>query len=241
MTDTLTKTLLTFRDTMRAVCPPWLQRGLAEKILYSCAVQLDAFGDALVAGVKQRFPGLYSFDSLSTLGRERRIPRGRAEANVDYAERLRHFLTDHSMRGGPYALLRQLHWYFWPALFDIELVYWNGRRFTRDADLIRAGATLDESIVRDYVSWAPDTDSTHWARWWLFYYTDTWKDAPPSAEELAELRFVPRQWNAAHCLGTIILFSSITELWDWPLGHVWDEPGTWNTAGEPVYIEVDPP
>jgi len=250
MTDALTKTLLTFRDTMRSVCPPWLQRGLAEKIMYSLAVQLDAFGDALVAGVKQRFPGLYSFDSLSIIGRERRIPRGRAEADADYGERLRHFLTDHAVRGGPYAMLRQLHWYWLPALFDIELIYWNGRRFTRDVALYTAALAapdatptkaLEQSIVRDIVpgGWHPDTDPVHWARWWLFYYTDQWAYTPPTDEELAELKLIPRQWNAAHPLGTIVLFPSDGELWGWPLGHVWGEPGTWGVTGGTVrFIDV---
>jgi hypothetical protein len=241
VTETATTVLLTFRDTIRRVSPPWLQIELGEKLLYSIGVHCDAFGDAVIAAVKHRFPGLYDFESLPKLGRERRIARGRAESDASYAARLARFLTDHQIRGGPYALLTQLHHYFAPVLFDMQLVYHNGRTFTRDADAFAASGDLDESITRGSVSWSPDADTAKWARWWLFYYLDTYAITPPTDAEIAELRLIPRQWNAAHCFGTIVLFPSTGELWNWPLGHTWNEAGTWNVAGAaPIFIEVEP-
>ena len=224
--------LLTHRDTMRSICPPWLQRGLAEKILYALSIQCDAFGDALVAGVMQRFPGLYSFDSLQLLGRERRIPRAPSETDAQYAERLTTFLDAHRHRGGPYALLNQLFIRFKPDNFPIDLVYVaHGRRFAM---------AVDGTVTRSLTDFVPDGDAAKWARWWLFYYTDQWAVTPPTDDELAELRLIPRHWNAAHPFGYIVLFSTDTELWNWPPDHVWNESGVWNTAGTPNYIEVEP-
>lgn len=232
MSETPTTTLLTFRDAIRRVSPPWLQRGLAEKILYAFGVHADGFADALVAGAKQRFPGLYTFEALPVIGRERRIPRGRSESDASYASRLAGFLASHRLRGGPYALLQQLFLYWAPANFPIDLVYYTGSpRYAMDV----AGA-----VVRDLVTWAPDTNAAKWARWWLFYYTDQWALTPPTMLEEQELKLIPRQWNAAHPLGTIVLFATGAELWDWPPGHVWDESGVWDTTGTVRFIEVDP-
>lgn len=232
MTETPTQTLLTFRDAIRSSSPPWLQRGLAEKILYTFGVHVDGYADALTAGVKSRFPGLYTFEALPIIGRERRIPRGLTESDAAYAARLARFFTDHQLRGGPYALLSQLFIHYSPAAFPIDLVYYAaGRRFAMD---------VDGNVERDLTSWNPDTNTAKWARWWLFYYTDEWAIDPPTDSELQDLRLIPRQWNAGHPLGYIVLFSSDAELWGWPPGHLWGESGTWGTDGTARFYEVEP-
>jgi len=222
--------LETYRDEIRRRSPPWLQRGTAEAFLYVLGLHVDIFGDALVAGIKHRFPGLYSFESLGLLGRERRISRGRTEPDASYAVRLCRWFTDHRLRGGPYALLAQLHAHFAPANFPIELVYYSGRRFSM---------APDGTVTRDDVIWSPDANAAKWARWWLFYHTDQWSTTPSDAE-IEDIRLVPRQWNAAHPLGWVVLMHAGVELWNWPLGHTWNESGTWNTTVPPLYIEVDP-
>jgi hypothetical protein len=223
----------TFRDSLRQWSPPWLQRGHAEKIGYSMGVQVDAFGDALVAGVKLRFPGYYTMDALSltTLGRERRIPRGRTESDASYAARLATFFDAHRYRGGPSSLLEQWWLYWRPDMPATELVYANGPRYTVDP---ATGA-----ITRDVIAWYPGPDPAMWARWWMFLSTDRWASAPPTASEVAELRRIPRQWNAAHTLGSIVIMSPGAELWNWPLGRRWNGPGVWNTTGKVWVIAID--
>lgn len=222
--------LQTFRDTIRKLSPPWLRRGINEKILYTLGTHIDAMGDAVTAAIKVRFPGLYSDESLPLIGNERRIRRGRLEPAANYAVRLRRWLSDHQRRGGPYALLAQLFAYYSPSNFEIQLIYNSGRRFTMDTS---------GNVVRDDIVWTPDSlAGTHWARWWLFYFTDQF--GSPTAEEIEDLKLVPREWNNAHCLGYIVLFPSDVELWDFPLDHVWDESGTWDTpAGTGISIPVD--
>lgn len=209
--------LVTFRDAIRRVSPWWLQSGTAERILYAVAVQLDALADGLVAGVKLRFPGVYTLESLPLIGRERRIRRGRFESDESYARRLGPWLDLHRVRGGPYALLAQLHAYYYPNNFPIELRYTTGRQFVM--------SPADGSVVRGDVVWTPPGLATRWARWWLFYTWPTpiqkdgvwgdpgaWGDGGVwgsnlSPAEVRDVRLIPREWGAAHATGRIVLVS----------------------------------
>lgn len=219
----------TFRDRMRQLCPPWLQRGNNERLLYAIALQVDVFGEALLAGVKLRFPNLYSAESLPLIGRERRIARGSLEPDATYAARLTRWLDDHRMRGGPYALLAQLHAFYAPDNFPVDLIYRNGRRYHMAAD-----GTVTRS---DASTFSPDADAARWARWWLFLYTDAYPT--PTPEQLAALRLVPRAWNAAHCAGSLVVMPTGAELWNFPLGRTWNESGTWNTTAPSAVLPID--
>lgn len=223
----------THRDLMRQICPPWLQTGNNEKFLYAVGLAVDTFGDALLAALKLRFPAYYSPDSLAVIGRERLIARGLTEPDEIYATRLIRWLDDHSTRGGPYAMLAQLHAYYAPHNFTADLVYRNGRYFHVDTNGV---------VTRgDLPTFSPDDRPEQWARWWLFAYTDELVD--PTPEQIAEIRLIPAQWNAAHCQGTIVVLSGDqgagtgAELWNFPIGHVWNEPGNWNTPPA-IFITV---
>lgn len=210
--------LHTFRDTVRKISPPWLQRGTGEAVLYAIALQLDALTDGLVAAIKLRFPGLYSYDTLGIIGRERRIRRGRFESPEAYVPRLLRWLDDHRERGGPFALLRQLHAHYAPNNFPIELRYASGRSFQMDA----AG-----NVTMSDVSWSPPGGAARWARWWLFYqwptpvdddgtWNDpgTWNDGGVwdsnlAPTEVRDLRLIPREWNAQHATGRMVLMTPL--------------------------------
>jgi hypothetical protein len=242
----MTEPLTTFRDVLRRISPPWLQRGIAEKILYAFGVHVDAFADALVAGVKMRFPGVYSAESLPLLGRERRIARGQNEPDATYAVRLTRWLTDHRRRGGPYALLSQLFGFWAAASFAIELIYVSGRRYSLDTS---------GNVTRDDISWS-GPDDAHWAQWWLFYHwptlvpdDGTWGDPGDwgdggvwgsglTGDEVAEIKLVPVAWNAAHPFGTIVLLHDPDSLlWGYPI-RTWGSGWHWAGVGGPARINV---
>lgn len=225
----MTEPTRTFRDRLRKLSPPWLQHGWAEKLLYSFGVQVDAFADALVAGVKMRFPNLYSPESLPLIGRERRIARGLLEDDATYGSRLTRWLDDHRRRGGPYAMLAQLHAYWHPLDFEMQLIYRSGRRYTM---------APDGTVVRDDIVFTPDTLPAKWARWWLFMFTDVYTP-PLTPQQTADIALIPTEWNAAHCFGTIVLMPSTAELWDYPHGFVWDDTGVWDTPNTAVFIPVE--
>jgi hypothetical protein len=224
MASTISK-IVTFRDRMRMRwVPPWLSTGNAEKFLYAISLHADFFADALVAGVASRFPGRYGYETLPVHGRERRITRGPAESDETYARRLVRWLDDHRGRGGPYALLAQLAAYYAPDNFRIDLLYKSGRHFTLAAD----GATITRGLRAE----AFDTDRERWARWWLIFTSDSL-----DTSNVADLIHVPREWNAGHCIGALIVASSDARLYDWP-DRTWDADVTWDSPGTAETIEV---
>jgi len=228
--------ILTHRDTLAKLMPRWLSRGVAQGLGYALAIQLDALTDGLVAGIRRRWPGLDgSEDALGIIGQARKIRRGPAEPASTYAVRLRSWLDAHRTRGGPYALLAQVHAY-WVGTFDVSLIYADGTRF----DLATSGDVTRTPAVSP---WAPGP----WPRWWLIYdwpdavVTDglwgdpgVWGDgyvwgAQLTAAQVADLRLIPEEWNAAHTNGTLVLRSGSGDLWGWP-GGAWGDPGVWGTT-----------
>lgn len=231
-------TILTLRDSMLSRAPRWLRRGRAGAFLYVLGMMLDALLEMTVAAVRVRFPGFYSAQSLEVLGRDRRIRRGIYESDSSYATRLTRWLDDHELRGGPYQMFAQLHAFFAPNNFQIDLVYYSGRRFQMSPD---------GSVERDDIVWSPDGQTAKWARWWLFFrlatpltsdglWDDpgTWGDggvwdSTLTVEEAANYRAVATDWNTAHAFGRVVLVSPSTALWDYPSGN-WDEDDdTWES------------
>ena len=228
----LVKPILTFRDRMRdRWCPPWLATGNNEKFMYAAAVQADTFADALIAAVALRFPGAYGYDSLPQIGKERRIARGPFESDATYAERLTRWLDDHRRRGGPYAMLAQLHAYFAPNNFPINLLYRSGRHFAMDAT---GAITRTISTV-----FAPNTNPAQWARWWLFFDLPADALADIDSTDLANLGHIPREWNAAHAQGRVFALEPGAELWGWPLGRKWNRHVKWNNPNRLIKIVID--
>jgi hypothetical protein len=207
--------LRTFRDAIRQISPWWLRGPIGGSILYAIGAVTDGLADALRGGVKTRFPGYYSNESLPLIGRERRIRRGRVETEETYATRLIPWLDHHRVRGGPYALLAQVHAFYAPDNFPITLIYENGRMFVLDP--------ASGSVERLWVDFG--AVDPQWAKWTLFYkwptpieadgiWSDpgTWDDGgvwdtDMSAELIRDIRVVPREWNNAHAIGYIDLDS----------------------------------
>jgi len=208
---TLLAQIVTYRDRMRERwSPPWMQTGNNEKLMYAVAVLVDTLGDALVAGLALRYPGLYTYESLPVIGRERRIARGPNESDATYAERLRLWLDAHRGRGGPYALLAQLYAYYAPSNFVAHLIYRSGRHFRMAAD---------GTITRDIqATFGPDMHPDRHAKWFLFY----------EVASVTDIARVPREWNAAHCLGSVVTLPPGAECWSWPLGRKWNRHVKWN-------------
>lgn len=244
--------LYTFRDAIRSMVPWWAGRelGRAGKILWALGLHVDALVDAHVAAIKSRYPGFYSNDSLPLVGRDRRIRRGPLESDDVFASRLPRWWDDHKRRGGPYAMLEQLRAYWTPLAFQVDLIYYSGRRFQAPDD--------GSAITRDDIEWTPDALAAKWARWWLvFFWPETvnddglWDDAGTwddggvwdsdlTLEAVANIRALPTEWNAKHCFGRVVLLSDGAELWDYPPGS-WDEPGgVWGGApGGPSPAQLD--
>jgi hypothetical protein len=80
-------------------------------------------------------------------------------------------------------------------------------------------------VWADPGDWGPGADNGVW-------------DSTLTIQDVADLRAVPREWNAAHADGTVVLLPEGAELWDSPPG-LWSDPGVWNGGLlSPVIVRV---
>lgn len=208
-----------FRTSFYKMLPWWLTNGEGELANYSLSILVDAFAQAHEESAKARFPTYAPNDALAHIGRDRKIVRGIDEPRDSYVARLKRWLDDHPNRGGPYALLTQAGAYWDNAPngpYKLSLIYRSGKTFERDVDgTIRR--TDPMGAFWDDVDAFPE----RWARWWLIFH---WHEDPDdegdwgdpgdygdggvwgsnlTPEEVIQLRLVPYEWNAAHCIGYI--------------------------------------
>ena len=232
-----------YRASLPLVFPPWLRRIVGTKLLTALGFILDEHVDRLVDGAKLRFPGLGDESALGNIGRDRKIRRGIVEPAETYARRLRLWLDSHRRRGGPYALLEQLH-AFWLDDFNvrIDVVYESPTRRWIDEDGVITADELTSS------TW--NGDGGPWAQsFFVFFHLGdmstaervvTDEDGEPIVDELGDpitvpivnagvvsdvdaemLKLVPREWSAAHIqFPTVILLYEVdgvaARCWDYP-------------------------
>lgn len=248
---------LSFERTIKRLCPPWLQRTVGVALMGAIGAELDGLLDRVDEGVRLRFPDALAdhAEALARIGRERRIRRGPGENATTYASRLLPWWDEHRVRGGPYALLRQLHAFFLARLnVRMDVVYHSGTR--RWAD--EAG-----TITRDAVTWDAD-GSDDWSQFWLFFYvgeSDTLVTldgdtlvtlggdglvtlggaAGLGSDEEEILSAIPREWSAAHILRiTIVLLYGTARLWNYPqpvpTWAEWGVESNWGGNSPTIYV-----
>lgn len=222
-------TIQTHLQKLRAVMPPWLLRTEGTKLLGGIADVIDDHRDRWVAGVKLRFPGLYSYDGLNLIGRERRLRRGPAESAAVFAARLQRWWEDHRTRGNGYALLEQMYAYLTGTLAPpYDVVSYLGVRHSMDNN----GA-----ITRDKITWDTDGNDELWARIWVFLYTTA---STVDADTLEVYAAIVRDWIPAHVRAYVVVLHPGTRLWGYP--QPVPEWGAWTwggpVGGGPTVIEV---
>lgn len=220
-----TRKPLSYLKMLEFVLPPWLLRIEGMKLISGLAAVIDGHRDRLVAGVKLRFPGLYTIEGVDKIGRERRLRRGPNEDAEVFAERLQRWWEDHRTRGNGYALLEQMVAYLVGTLDPpYDVVSYRGVRHVMDAD---------QAITRDTIIWGTD-ETGLWARIWVFLYTTA---SSVSAATLESYTAIIRDWTPAHAVATLVVLHPDTRLWDYPQPVPdWDD--TWDWADGPTTIEV---
>lgn len=204
---------LNCRSTLLRILPKWLHNGNIGRVVYAIGLHLDALGDSCVAAVRKQAPEADSEDASALIQANRNIIRGREETWAGYCARVKTWRQAHRIRGGPYALLRQINAY-WLGAFAVELRY-------SGVDRTQFQMSPEGEIARLIGSYAPPTPG--WAQWLLIYYWPTaipgpaaWGDAITWGEgavwgsgltptEVADLRRVPAQWGNAHTRGRLRL------------------------------------
>jgi len=243
--------------------PPWLRRVVGGAIMESLGVPVETEVDRTTEGVELRFPtgndgATIHSDALGYLGRERRILRGPGESATTFANRLRAWWDSHLTRGGPYALLGQLHAFFLESNnVPIQYIANSGTEVTIAAD----GTTTRGSVA----GWLGDGEiPPKWARFWIVFYFDggtlevglTAEDGEPiltedglpvlvgidlfslGPAEIDLLCSVPREWSAAHIDRIyLVLIPLDGYAWGLPPGIAWGDVGkTWGGGLTPAVI-----
>ena len=218
-------TLPSYLRMFEAIMPPWLMRTEGLRLIGGLADVIDDHRDRIVAGVKLRFPGLYTLEGVDRIGRERRLRRGPAEDAEVFAGRLRRWWEDHRTRGGAYALLEQMLAYLDGTLDPpYDVVSYLG---------VRHVAAVGGAITRDTITWGTD-ETGLWARVWVFLRT---LSAIVPSETLEVYAAIVRDWLPAHVVGTLVVLHPDTRLWDYPQ-PVPDWADEWDWSGGPTTVEV---
>jgi hypothetical protein len=217
---------MSYLDTFKAVLPPWLLRTNGLRLIGGLADVIDDHQARFVAGIKLRFPGLYSLEGLDKIGHERRLRRGPNESAEVFADRLPRWWEDHQTRGNGYALLQQMLVYLTGTLSaPFDVVSYRGVRHVIDA----LGG-----VTRDVISWGTD-ETGYWARVWVFLRTSA---SSVTADELESYAAIVRDWLPANVVGTLVVLHPDTRCWDYPQPVPdWDDTW-WLTWDGPTTMEV---
>lgn len=235
--------IATFRDAIREKSPQWLRGYYASRLLYAIGLIIDAIADALLGGVKARFPGSDTTGALEVLARDRKLARGWTEAAVAFAARLRAFRDEQRLCGSPYPFARQLRELVGSSIGDIEIVAERGITVTIDS----AGA-----ITRSTQTWGWDSSGT-WSRIFVVLHdatwaaedtwgTGTWADggvwgsSTLTRSEVTSLVDVVRRWTPAHakCVHVIAVLDEVA----WAAALPPTDWGEWiNRPNEALFLD----
>jgi hypothetical protein len=214
--------LPSYMRMFESVLPPWLLRTEGVRLIGGFADTVDSIRDWMVAGIKLRFPGLYTLEGVDRIGTERRLRRGPNEDAETFAARLPRWWEDHRTRGNAYSLLQQMYVYLAGTLPPpYEVVSYRGLRHTIDAD---------GNITRDKITWGTD-ETGNWARIWVFLYTTA---SSVTDEVMESYTAIVRDWVPAHVICKVVLIHPGTRLWGYPQPVPDWGDASWSTWGSPT-------
>jgi hypothetical protein len=172
------------RDLVKAISPPWLQTGNAEKFLYIEGLGCDAILEKYDEGTLARFPGYGTPTALPYVGDDRLIPRGLTETDGAYATRLKLWLDSWRIAGSARSVLLQVLGYLSADTPQLRTVSddsaWDTLVAGSNPDLLPETAHYLSSPPWAALNWNWDNErgpdphnplNRMWWRWWLILYT----------------------------------------------------------------------
>jgi hypothetical protein len=152
----------TFREIWRALIPGNFHAGDGEVIQYVQGWVEDAFAETARQTASLMFPSVAPSDALPLIGADRGIPRGFAEPEASYRERLREwrYPRGHRIRGNAVGLLEQIAAVFGGAV-EAQTIDARGTRYTWGAD---GATTVERGVTWD---WDGEALEPNWARFWI--------------------------------------------------------------------------
>lgn len=175
-----------FRIARKRLAPRWLTEGDGELVGYALDLMRDAFVERVRLGLMARLPqndptGLTTApsDALVAMGRDRRVVRGVAESEIDYAKRMLSWLSDRRTAGNPFTLMRKLAEYLGP-LPSYRTVDASGNWYSRAANGVQT-ALLNQGNW----NWS-GPEPARWSRFWVVIYPNgLWTTAPNNWGDVA--------------------------------------------------------
>lgn len=157
----------TFRTVWRSLIPGNFQKGEGELVQYVQGLVEDAFAETARQTAALMFPSVCPSDALDKLGADRAIPRGFAEPETSYRQRLIawRFPRGHRIRGNAVGLLEQIAAVFGGAC-DVQTIDARGTRYTWGED---GTSTVERGVTWD---WDGEALTPNWARFWLVLKID---------------------------------------------------------------------
>jgi hypothetical protein len=233
MTITQIPETTTFRESVKNVCPSWLQGFWGYRFLYSTAIQLDAISEALRQGVLARMPGYGTREALPYIGNDRQILRGFQETDAAYIQRLQQAIPTWKLAGNSYSIIGQLAGYVSPYAPTIRYVV-TGKDETNtsiaDYVTLQAGATSYSRRSGANFNWDWDGQLNNYRFWVILYllnpgglfgpvnwggfsYGDgsTWGGSA-TAGLVQDVRAIVSKWKAGgtQCVNIIVAPANVT-------------------------------
>jgi len=227
----------TFRESVKTICPSWLQGFWGYRFMYNCATHIDAVSEALKQGVLARMPGYGTREALPFIGHDRQILRGFQETDAAYIARLQQAIPTWKVAGNPYAIIGQLAGYVSPFVPTIRYVV-NGQDDQGDgfSDWItlQAGSTTyTRAQPRDWDWFGSDPGDFHF---WIILYilnapatglilpknwgTWTWGDgsswgSTATQALVGDIRSIVSKWKASgsDCTNIIVVHNDPSNIW----------------------------
>lgn len=161
------------RHSADRVSPGWLRGAVGSRLTWAIYLPIDAACDAVVRGVKARFPGYGQDDALAYVGADRGIRRAPNEPAARYVVRLQQWWETWKRAGSARSVLEQLWTYI-------------------GGDSTKAVRTWSNSGARDTVNtlgfqhvlfspaWDWDGNVAAWSRFWTVVYPGALWSAGPT-------------------------------------------------------------
>jgi hypothetical protein len=219
----------TIRDYVESISPPWLARFYGLRLLYSIAIQADAFWELARQGVKAHMPLApgYPPSALPYVGSERDLDRYEGETDAVYAARIRYAHDRHRGQGGPQELINQAQTMtagLTSAAVPVRVVNNAGRwwsRASQSADFVQTVSSPN--------NWVWDALTTRWWRARLIIdstlgpwtvdvwgHPGVWGDggtwgSNATVAQVASIESVVRKWKSRHeSIQIIVTWSATT-------------------------------
>lgn len=228
--------------------PWWLSTGEGGIVLESIGRLLNGFAEKMRYGLLVGYPSYAPEDALAEIGRDRKIIRGINEPADAYAARCQRYLTDHRVRGNPWALMDQLRAYC-QCEVRIRTVDRSGNWYCLDRDGSRTSNI-------DTANWNWDSmAASSFSRFWVIIYPTVaipelgiphypWSPSDAGAwpsggtigttatpDQVAAVRAIILDWQpeGTRCEWIIVAFDAGSFAPDTP-----EPDGTWHNCGTVV-------